>query len=262
MTGTASPAAGRGPPRRPRRPPSSRAGSEAVRATQLRLVAFATNAAEVRRPGRPRRGRATVQPCSLRTWSRQIEPDHVVLAGDAGEDGQRPDAAVRARGPARTRSSARRSVWLARCSSATVQWPVAQRSPTRRHRVGEQAVVDLGARRVRQRMAEGPGRELVVAVGEQAGEELRAQGGRRARRRPRPGSTGGSGGGVVGGHPADSTIATAVDHAYHARHVPRCARVPRRRTRRLGAVRGARRPDRRPARACRSRRPTAGPAAT
>jgi len=110
------------------------------------------------------------------------EPDHVVLAGDPGQDGERSDPTLRPElrpdALEGTEEGLAREVLLR-------DRPLAGRPAlaNEAHRLEHEAVVDLGPESLGEGVADDPRRELVVAGGEQAGEQLGGEGRGRHRRR-------------------------------------------------------------------------------
>ena len=103
------------------------------------------------------------------------QADHVVLAGGACQYGQRPDPAFRPK--VRPELFKRSKEGLAG-QMLLGHTPFAG-SPALAHDahgVRDKAVVDFGARRIREGVADRPGSEIVVAVDEETGQQLRAVG--------------------------------------------------------------------------------------
>ncbi len=100
------------------------------------------------------------------------QPDHVVLPGDAGQDRERTDAAL---GP-QVRPDAVEGSQQGLAGEVLLgdaPLPGSPALPDEAHRVREQPVEDIRPGRVDQGLGQGPGREFVVAIGEQAREEFR-----------------------------------------------------------------------------------------
>ena len=101
------------------------------------------------------------------------ETDHVVLAGSTGQDRQRADPAVGSGGRSDPLKGPQEGLagQMLLCDTPLAVLPALADDS---HRVRDQAVVDLGARGVRQGVFDGPCREIVVAVGQKAGQKLGA----------------------------------------------------------------------------------------
>ncbi len=182
------------------------------------------------------------------------QADAVVLPGDPGEDGERTDAAG---GPGLLPDAIQgpddglAGKVLLGDRPASLRPAIADDA----HRVAEQAVEDLGPAALRERTAQRPCRELVVAVGQQARQHLRRDGGGRRR----SGSAGGVDRREEGksiAHRGDSTTGSGGPDAWMgaggdagvgrwrtldrlpSRHVLRRPLLPRRRARCVATVRG------------------------
>ncbi len=227
---------------------SVRATCDAVRATSAASFRAMKPARSDAGTSAPRS--ATVQPASLRTWSRQTSPIMWCSPGHAGQDRQRPDPAVDAliRPDPLERAQERLAgeVLLG-------HGPLSGRPALadELHRLGDEPVVDPRPGPVGEGLPDRPGRQVVVAVGEETRQQLRAVGVRQAE----------LGGGRVDrrerwsvaivGHGSDSTIGHD-EPRYHAGMYLDSLEFLDEERDAVAAVRGARRPDRRTARHARS----------
>ncbi len=103
------------------------------------------------------------------------QPDHVLLARGTREHRQWTDAAL---GPELGADPLERAQQRSRCQVLLGDAPLARLPPLadEAHRIPQQAVEDLGPAGLLQGVLQGPARQLVVAIREETGEQLRRQG--------------------------------------------------------------------------------------